>query len=274
MASALGLAASQSCGLKENFGTMTKPLHAGKAAESAVISALFAKDGFTASQQILEAKRGFCAVFSSGQFDLNPIFENLGNPYDIISPGVHTKPYPSCLMTHPIIDATLSLAESHNIQPEDVDSVVCEIAPLASGALIHSNPETGLQGKFSAPYVVAVSLLGPRVSLEQFTDQKVRDPKARAMMQKVKVAVHPELEGEPPPTIVHIRLKDGKEYTKRVDIATGNPEKPLPLDRMIEKFRSCAGTMIHRKRIDEAIDMILHFERLTDIAKLIALIVQ
>jgi 2-methylcitrate dehydratase PrpD len=274
MTSALGLAASQSCGLKENFGTMTKPLHAGKAVESGVISALFAKDGFTASQQILEAKRGFCAVFSSGQFDLNPILENLGNPYDIISPGVHTKPYPSCLMTHQIIDAMLSLAESHNIQPEEVDSVVCEIAPLASGALIHSNPETGLQGKFSAPYVVAVSLLEPRVSLEQFTDQKVRDPKARAMMQKVKVTVHPELEGEPPPVIVHIRLKDGKEYTQRVDIATGSPEKPLSLDRMIEKFRSCADAMINRKRIDEAIDMILRLEKLTDVTKLIALIVQ
>jgi 2-methylcitrate dehydratase PrpD len=129
MASALGLAASQSCGLKENFGTMTKPFHAGKAAESGVLSALLARDGFTASQQILEAKRGFCAVFSSGQFDLNPIFENLGDPYDILTPGVHTKPYPSCLMTHPIIDATLSLAESHNIQPEDVDSVVCEMHP-------------------------------------------------------------------------------------------------------------------------------------------------
>lgn len=274
MASALGLAASQSCGLKENFGTMTKPLHAGKAAESGVLSALLATDGFTASQQILEAKRGFCAVFSSGQFDLNPIFENLGNPYDIISPGVHTKPYPSCLMTHPIIDAILSLAESHNIQPEGVDSVVCEIAPLASEALIHSNPETGLQGKFSAPYVVAVSLLDPRVSLEQFTDQKVRDPKARAIMQKVNVVVHPEIEKSAPPAIVHIRLKDGKECTKRVDIATGNPEKPLSLDRMIEKFRSCADTMINRKRIDESIDLILHLEKLTDITKLIALIVQ
>jgi len=273
MTSALGLAASQSCGLKQNFGTMTKPLHAGKAAESGVISALFAKDGFTASHQILEAKRGFCATFA-GEYDLDGMVENLGNPYDIISPGVHTKPYPSCLMTHPIIDATLSLAESRNIQPEDVDSVVCEIAPLASGVLIHSNPETGLQGKFSAPYVVAVCLLDPRVSLEQFTDQKVRDPKARAMMQKVKLTVHPELEGEPPPVIVHIRLKDGKEYTKRVDIATGNPEKPLSLDRMIEKFRGCADAMINRKRIDEAIDMILHFERLGDITQLITRIVR
>jgi len=273
MASALGLAASQSCGLKENFGTMTKPLHAGKAAESGVISALFAKDGFTASQQIVEAKRGFCATFS-GEYHLDRMVENLGSPFDIISPGVHTKPYPSCLMTHPIIDATLSLAEAHNIQPEDVDSVVCEIAPMASEALIHSNPVTGLQGKFSAQYVVAVSLLDPKLSLEQFTDKKVRDPKARAIMQKVRVTVHPEIEKTPPPAVVRIRLKDGKEVAKRVDIATGNPEKPLSLDRMIEKFRSCADSMIHRKRIDESIDMILHFERIRDITKLFPLIVR
>jgi 2-methylcitrate dehydratase PrpD len=93
-------------------------------------------------------------------------------------------------------------------------------------------------------------------------------------MQKVNVVVHPEIEQSPPPAIVHIRLKDGKEYTKRVDIATGNPEKPLSLDQMIEKFRSCADTMIHRKKIDESIDLILHLEKLTDITKLIALIVQ
>jgi 2-methylcitrate dehydratase PrpD len=273
MASALGLAASQSCGLKENFGTMTKPLHAGKAAESAVMSALLARDGFTASQQIFEARRGFSATFS-GEYDLGRMVEKLGDPYDIVSPGVHTKPYPSCLMTHTIIDATRFLAQAHGIRPEEVDSVECGISPLASGALIHPDPRTGLQGKFSAPYVVAVSLLAPKVSLEEFTDEKVRDTKARGMMQKVKVTVHPEMEGEPPPAIVRIRLRDGQEHIKRVDIATGNPEKPMSPDQIIDKFRSCAETMIAPKSIDASIDRILHFEELKDIKELVALTVR
>ena len=273
MASALGLAASQACGLKENFGTMTKSLHAGRAAESAVMSALLAKDGFTASQQIFEAKRGFSATFSE---ENNPdrMLKNLGNPFDIISPGVHTKPYPSCLMTHTIIDATRFLAESHGIRPEEVDSVECGIGPLASEALIHPDPRTGLEGKFSAPYVVAASLLAPKMSLEQFTDEKVRDEKARALMQKVKVTVQPELEGEPPPAVVCIRLRGGREYSRRVDIATGNPEKPMSPDQIIDKYRGCAETMIAPKNIDSSIDMLLHFEQLKNIKELVALIVR
>lgn len=273
MASALGLAASQSCGLKENFGTMTKPLHAGKAAASGVLSALLAMNGFTASQQILEAKRGFCAIFS-GEYDFSEMVRGLGNPYDIVSPGVHTKPYPSCLMTHPIIDATRFLVESYAIQPENVDSIECSISPSAFGTLIHPEPQTGLEGKFSAPYVVAISLLVPRVSLEQFTDKKVQDAKARAIMQKVKVVIHPEMEGEPPPAIVRIRLNQGQEYMKKVDVATGNPKKPMSLDQIIDKYRNCADTMVNRKNIDESIDKVLHFEKLTDITKLITLTVR
>jgi 2-methylcitrate dehydratase PrpD len=273
MASALGLAASQACGLKENFGTMTKPLHAGRAAESAVMSALLAREGFTASQQIFEARRGYCAVFSK-EYDLETMVKDLGNPYDILSPGVHTKPYPSCLMTHTIIDATRFLAESHGIRPEEVDSVECGISSLAASALIHMDPKTGLQGKFSAPYVIAASLLAPRVSLEQFTDEAVRDAKARDLMGKVKVTVQPGLEGDPPPAIVRICLRDGREHSKRVDVATGNPEKPMSPDQIIDKFRSCAGTMIAPKNIDPLIDRIRQLEKLKNIKELVALTVK
>jgi 2-methylcitrate dehydratase PrpD len=273
MASALGVAASQACGLRENFGTMTKPFHAGKAAENGVVSALLVKNGFTASQQILEAKRGFCAAFSV-QYDLNQIFENLGNPLDIISPGVHTKPYPSCLATHPIIDATLSLVESYDIHPENVASVECGIAPSAFDMLIYSNPVTGLQGKFSAQYAVTAALLHRKVSLEQFTDKQVRDSKSQAMVQKVQVVVHNEMEEAVPPAMVTIKLKDGREYAKRVDIATGNPEKPMSLNQIIEKYRSCAGAVIGKASIQESLDKILNFEKLDHMSELISLIVK
>ena len=272
-ASALGVAASQACGLRANFGTMTKPFHAGKAAENGVVSALLAKSGFTASQQILEAKRGFCTTFSV-QYDLDKIFENLGNPFDIVSPGVHTKPYPSCLATHPIIDATLSLAESYDIHPENVESVECGIAPSAFDMLMYSNPETGLQGKFSAQYAVTTALLYRKASLEQFTNKKVQDSKAQAMVQKVQVIVHPEIEEAVPPAMVRIKLKDGREYTKRVDIATGNPEKPMSLNQITEKYKGCAEAFIDKDRIQESLDKILNFEKLVHINELIPLIVK
>jgi len=272
MASALGVAASQASGLRENFGTMTKPFHAGKAAENGVIAALLVKNGFTASQQILETKRGFCATFS-GQYDLNKILEGLGNPFDIVSPGVHTKPYPSCLATHPIIDATLFLAESYDIHPGNVASVECVIAPSAFDMLIYSNPKTGLQGKFSAQYALATALLHRKASLEQFTDGKVEDPEAQAMVQKVQVIVHPEIEEAVPPAIITIKLKTGQEHSKRVDIATGNPEKPMSLNQIIEKYRSCAGAVIDKASIQKSVDKVLNVEKLRDIGELIPLIV-
>ena len=197
MASSLGLSASLACGLRENFGTMTKPLHAGKAAENGVLSALLVKNGFTASQQILEAKRGFSSTFS-GQYDLNRILDNFGDPFEIVSPGVHLKPYPSCLETHSIIEATLFLVESNDIHPEEVESVECGIAPLARDILIHSSPKTGLQGKFSAQYAVTAALVHRKASLEQFTDEAVGDSKAQAMNRKVNVVSRPEMEKSRP----------------------------------------------------------------------------
>ena len=270
MASALGLSASLACGLRENFGTMTKPLHAGKAAQNGVISALLVRNGFTASQQILEAKRGFSATFS-GQYDLNRILDNFGNPFEIVSPGVHLKPYPSCLETHSIIEATLFLVESNDIHAEDVESVKCGIAPLALDILIHANPQTGLQGKFSAPYAVATALLHRKASLEQFTDRAVQDPKAQAMIQKVNVVAHPEMERSVQSAIVTIRLKDGREFKKRLDITTGHPEKPMSLNQIIDKYRSCADTVIHKEGIEESIEKVLSFEKLTEVGELIAL---
>lgn len=157
MTTAIGLAASQACGLRENFGTMTKPFHAGKAAEGGVISALLVKNGFTAAKNILEAKRGFCEALS-GEYDLAKMVENLGDPYDIVSPGIHTKPYPSCLSTHSMIDAAIALAKEENINPDEIASVECGVGPLAMDVLIHQNPKTALEGKFSAQYCTAVSL--------------------------------------------------------------------------------------------------------------------
>jgi 2-methylcitrate dehydratase PrpD len=272
MAYALGLSASLACGLRENFGTMTKPFHAGKAAENGVLSALLAKEGFTASPQILEAKKGFCATFS-GEYDLNRILDDFGQPFEIASPGVHLKPYPSCLETHSIIEATLSLAESYDIHPEDVESVKCGIAPLAVDILIHTNPQTGLQGKFSAPYAVTTALLHRKASLEQFTDQAVQDVWAQALNQKVNVVAHSGMEKSAQSAIVTIRLKDGREVIKKVDKTTGHPEKPMSLNQLLGKYRSCADSVINKDRIEESIEKVLRFEALSDIGELIDLTV-
>ena len=270
IASALGLAGSLAGGLRSNFGTMTKPLHIGKAAENGVLSALLVKNGFTASPQILEVKNGFCYMFS-GQYDLNKIVDGFANPCEIVSPGVHLKPYPSCLETHSTIESTLFLVESYDIGPEDVQSVECGLAPLAVDVLIHNNPRTGLEGKFSAPYAVATAVVYRSASLAQYTDEAVRNPTVQAIMQKVTVVPRPEL-GIGQSAIVTIRLKNGSEYVRRVDITTGHLEKPMSLDQIKNKYRTCAHSVVNDDNIEKSIDKILSLEKLSGIGQLTSLI--
>jgi 2-methylcitrate dehydratase PrpD len=273
MASALGFSASLACGLRENFGTMTKPLHAGRAAENGVLAALLARSGFTASQRALEARNGFCAAFS-GTYDLNRILDTFGNPFEIVSPGVHPKRYPSCLEAHAILEATLLLVQPNDLRPEEVESVECGVAPLAVDILIHPNPQTGLEGKFSAQYAVTTAILHRKASLEQFTDEAVRDARAQAMNRKVKVIALRELEKSVQSAIVTIRMNNGREFTRKLDLNADDPERRMSLDEIIDKYRSCAGLMIGPEAIDASMEKILCLEQVKDIGEVVPLLVR
>ena len=144
---ALGIAASEASGLRQNFGTMTKPFHAGLSARNGVIAALLAEKGFTADKNILEAEFGFCNLFcGKGEYDSERITSNLGNPFAIFEPGISIKPYPSCGGTHTALDAMLYLAKENDINPSDVEEIGVDVPELLPRVLIHSNPKTGLEG--------------------------------------------------------------------------------------------------------------------------------
>ncbi|OPY79771.1 MAG: 2-methylcitrate dehydratase [Syntrophorhabdus sp. PtaU1.Bin058] len=271
VAVALGIAASLSGGLRANFGTMTKPFHAGKAAENAVVATRLAASDFTASDQILEAKNGFCATFS-GKYDLSKVVNGFADPLEIISPGVRLKPYPSCLETHSVIEATLSIVEKYDIQPDNVESVECRIAPLALNILIHQNPQNHLQGKFSAQYAVATALIYRKASLHQFTDGAVRNPDVQSIIKKTSVFADPEMEQAMQSAVVTIKLLDGREYTKRVDITTGHPQKPMFLDNIIDKYKNCAALTINEDNIERSINEVLDFETIRNLDRLMSLI--
>src|SRR5499427_6203163 len=124
---ALALAASQASGLKENFGTMTKPFHAGHAARSGVLSALMAREGWTASEHAIEGAQGFLNVLGAGKRALEPL-ATLGTPWKILTTGVAVKPYPSCACTHSIIDSTLEIRRTHDVRPEQIEEVTVGVA--------------------------------------------------------------------------------------------------------------------------------------------------
>src|SRR2546422_325778 len=172
---ALAIAATQASGLKENFGTMTKPFHAGHAARSGVLSALLARDGFTASEQAIEGPQGYFAVLSAGKRD-ERMLDSLGAPWKILETGVAVKPYPSCACTHSIIDSTLELQRTHKITPEQVAEVTVSVNAAVPRILIHANPRSGLEAKFSGEFSAAAALCEGRVGIATFRDDKTDDP--------------------------------------------------------------------------------------------------
>lgn len=137
---AIAIAASQSAGLRENFGTMTKAFHAGRAAESGVLAADLARDGFTATDRILESPRGFFQAHGGG-YALEAIQGKLGKPWTFLDPGVSIKPHPSGSLTHPGMTKMLELIREHDIDPADVERVDVGTNHNMPNALIHHRPQ-------------------------------------------------------------------------------------------------------------------------------------
>ena len=156
-ATALAVAASQASGLKENFGTMTKPFHAGHAARSGVLAALLAREGWTASEQAIEGPQGYLHAFSAGRREPGALM-TLGAPWKITTTGVAVKPYPSCACTHSIIDGALELRRTHGLRPSQIASVVIGVNHAVPNILIHSDPKSGLEAKFSGEFSAAAAL--------------------------------------------------------------------------------------------------------------------
>ncbi|MHB8500363.1 MAG: MmgE/PrpD family protein [Candidatus Acidiferrales bacterium] len=237
-----GLAASQSAGLRENFGTMTKPFHAGHAAEIGLISADLVALGWTAAQQILEADRGFFHAFG-GSYDPGAVVDRLGKPWTFASPGISLKPYPSGSITHPAMTELARLIEDNNIQAAQVEKIDVGANHNMTTTLLHHHPKTGLEAKFSMEFCVAILLLERKAGLPQFTDQVVQRSDVQAMIDKVNFYVDPEAERagyDKMTSILKIHLKDGRVITGRAAFAKGGPANPMTFEETAAKFRECA----------------------------------
>ncbi|MHC4480753.1 MAG: MmgE/PrpD family protein, partial [Planctomycetota bacterium] len=261
---AMGIVASLASGLQQNFGTMTKPLHAGWAARNGVVAAELASRGFTADPRALEGESGFLRAMSGGsEVDLEPLAA-LGDPFEITSSGIGVKLYPCCYAVHRSLDAVLELRARHRIDPGSIARVEVEVSRGALLPLREEPPETGLEGKFSLEYCLAAALVDGRVGLASFTDEAVRRPAVRELMSKVEAR-----EGAEPAAFpiggyaeVRVALKDRSEHGLRVDTPRGDPSRPLTWDELVEKFRDCAGTVLHAKAIERTLRMVEGLEEL------------
>ncbi|MBI2973683.1 MAG: MmgE/PrpD family protein [Armatimonadetes bacterium] len=252
---AFGLAASMSAGLRENFGTMTKPFHAGRAAENGLVAVQLARRGWTAAKDILEAKRGFYSA-AAGGFDPSKIEGKLGNPYFYMTPGISIKPYPSGSLSHPAQDVLLELVREHDVGPAQVERIDVGVNSHVPNALIHTRPTTALEGKFSLQFQMAIGVLERRAGITQFVDEKVRDPRTRELMERVRVYVDPEIEAlgyNEMRMRVKITLKDGRVLAGYADKAKGHPGKPMSRTDLREKFMDCATLVMPSDRAEAAL---------------------
>jgi 2-methylcitrate dehydratase PrpD len=275
MLRALSIAGSQSAGLRENFGTMTKPFHAGRSSESGIVAAEFAQIGWTAAPTILEAPRGFFSA-AGGGYDPKAIDGVLGKPWTFASPGVSIKPHPSGSLTHPGMTEMLRLIKEHGIKADQVVSVKVGTNHNMPNALIHHRPTNELQAKFSMEFCMAILLLEGRAGLSEFTDEVVMRPDVQAMIKKVDFGVDPEAEAagfHKMTTIITITLTDGKVIRGSADFGRGSPAMPMTYDEVADKFReNCEFAKFSSQKANQVVEMIRGIEKVGSIRELTTLL--
>lgn len=261
---ALGLAASRAAGLRGNTGTMAKPLHVGFAARDGMEAALLAGAGVTASRRVLEGPMGFFDVCAPDHGPVDGIADRLGNPFEVVDPGLSPKLYPSCSETHSAVDAILEM-RAEGLRAADVQSIRCGITPAARGNLVYSDPKTPLEAKFSQEYCLAAPLVSGKLTLAEFAPEAVNHPAVRALMPRIQVAVHPDLTGADSmtfssPAIVEVETKDGRTLRKLVREMRGHPKNPIP-PRLIEaKFVECGERALKPAAVRRALALVMELD--------------
>ncbi len=273
---AMGIAASESVGLRSNFGTDTKPFHTGKAARGGVMAALLAQKGYTANESILEGELGLAKMFTQDEWDPVTMGQGLGDPFGMVSPGVSVKKYPCCGLTHRCIDAMLYLIKEHHIVAEDVAVVECETEPSIPRTAKFSRPQTVTEGRFSMHYGIAAALLDGEATLRQYALEKITSARAQDLMKKVKY-VHPEgarqeAGGFRGPQTVTVMLRNGRKYRHSVAHNRGEPQNPMTFEEIASKFRDCAQLAVPPGDVERSIELVSNLDLLKDISGLMGIV--
>ena len=243
MRGALGVSASLASGVRQNFGTMTKPLHAGLAARSAILATRLAEQDFTCAPDAIEGKFGFMKVF--GGAAPASYAKAWGQPLEILTEtGIGLKAYPCCAATHPAIDATRALRETlSGSSVEDIESVRVGASRFAMQPLIYDIPTTGLEGKFSMRYCIASAMIDGAVKIGTFEPDQIKRPAIERLMTKITVEIDPLVADDHEfAAIVDLKLKSGRAESIRIDVASGKPGNWLSEALLKEKFFDCLGT--------------------------------
>jgi len=263
-AHAIALGASQSAGLMSNFGTMTKPFHAGRAAHAGVVSARLAGKGFTAALDALEHPQGFLAAVSpAGKMDLDAAIE-AGRVWKLAKSGLSVKKYPLCFCTHRALDGMFDLLQVGKVDADQVRRVTVSTSRRNATILRNHAPQTGLEAKFSMEFAMASALIAGRAGLAELSDAFVRRPEVQALMQRVVVEPDDRMDPLTGYAIydeVTLETEDGTRPTVRIVKVRGGPDLPLSREELWAKFEDCLQVGVARVPARDLFDALMSLDR-------------
>jgi 2-methylcitrate dehydratase PrpD len=255
LVTALGIAATQASGQREQFGAMTKSLHVGKSASNGVLAALLAARGFTAAPDSLQGRRGMFAVMSAGS-RAEELTRGLGEDWEIFRVGV--KPYACGVVAHPPIDAVRRLRTERGVRPDEIEQVDLRVNPLVVELTGKREPRTGLEGKFSVVHAAAIALIDGGAGPRQFTDDAVARSEVVALRDRIHLLADDAITHSQAAAVA--RLRDGREVRVDVEAASGTPENPLSDAELQAKFRDLVEPVLGAARADAIIDRVGRLE--------------
>jgi len=268
---ALGIAGTQAMGLREVFGSMTKPFHAGKAAENGLLAAQLAQRGFTSisaeSKGILEGARGFAAVMAEG-YDLADLTRGLGEAWEL--PEIAIKAHACGQANQPLLGSMAQLRTKPGVTPDNIESIHGTVQRMAPGLATRRHPQKGLEGKFSYHHAMACVLVDGHAYPRQFTDAKVNDPLIISLRDRITVTEDPSLRRRA--AAVSVTLKDGTTHSVTTEFALGTPGNPMSDGQLEDKFRALAGDVLPQKKVDLLVERLWSIESVRSMGELTTLL--
>lgn len=273
MARTFGITASQACGLYSP--THVKRFNIGRGAHGGVLAALLVQRGFEAPEDTFESQVGGVCKAIADNYDLSALHEGLGEQFDALN--VELKPYVSSRPNHVAIDLMQKLrAERPGIREPDIERVVIEVGShnykYGAGFQVTSVAE----GLMSVAYCAAVALLDGDAFLEQFTAERVADPELQRLLAKTCVYKNIDFDDLGPErrdmTRIVVALADGSKWEAEDAFALGHPQRQMPIERVMAKFRRLAGEALPERRVSEIEGRVLSIEEQCEPGRLVGLL--
>lgn len=268
---ALGLAADQAAGLRYcvDQGDYSKSLHPGFAAMRGVMLALLAQQGANGPKGILEYPTGFCHAFSENP-DIEKITDGLGTFYEISANSL--KAYPTILCSHASIQAVQEVMQAHEVEDADITKIHLRISETAKGQGMNYRPTTNLAARLSIPFCVAMAAIEKRVSLNQFTREKLGDQRIKAFMEKIEIEDDPSLNQQYPETLASIvQIETARQgiLTHQVIYPKGNIRNPLSREEVAEKFLALSSISLPEAQCRALLEQLFALENVHSVAQVI-----